>query len=319
MKIRGYDLDEVDDFLDEIVTSLGFREYTTGSKSTLDMFCITMALMVGTAGLPHVIIRFFTVPKVRDARISAGWALAFIAILYTTAPSVAAMARLNLMATIEPAPGQYMNYEQRPQWIRNWERTGLLGFEDKNGDGRIQYYNDASPDFATTAAGYGWNGNELSVDRDIMVLANPEIAKLPNWVIALVAAGGLAAALSTSSLFLSLAGNIMSRDLPGSLGISISPVRQVLVSRIAMSVMGVAAIGFAALSGDMVAILGTYGFGTLAAATFPIFVIGLLWKSASSQGVSSGVSGTVSGPNSGNALSAVWPPLLRPVLTHGPG
>lgn len=175
------------DRLDQVVTELGFTEYTTAVRGdTLNMFVYTMSLMIGTAGLPHVIIRFFTVPKVRDARTSAGWALLFIAILYTTAPAVAAMARLNLMDTVNPAPGQYLKYDERPAWFKNWETTGLLGFDDKNGDGKIQYTSDKTT-------------NELKVDRDIMVLANPEIAKLPNWVIALVAAGGLAAALSTAA------------------------------------------------------------------------------------------------------------------------
>ncbi|MDW2335050.1 cation acetate symporter, partial [Vibrio sp. 1069] len=167
------------DRLDQVVTELGFSEYTTQVRGdTLNMFVYTMSLMIGTAGLPHVIIRFFTVPKVRDARTSAGWALVFIAILYTTAPAVSAMARLNLMDTVNPAPGQHLAYDERPTWFKNWEKTGLLGFDDKNGDGNINYTSDAAT-------------NELKVDNDIMVLANPEIAKLPNWVIALVAAGGL--------------------------------------------------------------------------------------------------------------------------------
>jgi cation/acetate symporter len=176
------------DRLDQVVVDLGFAEYTTSSRgNTLNMFAYTASLMIGTAGLPHVIIRFFTVPKVKDARTSAGWALVFIAILYTTAPAVAGMARLNIMQTIEPSPGEYLAIDERPQWFRNWEQTGLLEIDDKNGDGRIQY----SADPAT---------NELvKLDRDILVLANPEIAQLPNWVIALVAAGGLAAALSTAA------------------------------------------------------------------------------------------------------------------------
>ena len=179
------------DKLDQVVTDLGFPAYTAQKGGTLNMFLLTMSLMIGTAGLPHVIIRFFTVPKVADARTSAGWALVFIAILYTTAPAVGAMARLNLMETIQSgeigAADANLVYEERPAWFRNWETTGLLAFEDKNGDGRIQYYNDASESFAPTAQAAGWNGNEMvKVDRDIMVLANPEIANLPNWVIALV-------------------------------------------------------------------------------------------------------------------------------------
>jgi cation/acetate symporter len=190
------------DKLDRVVTDLGFAAYTSGVKSRVDIFFITMALMVGTAGLPHVIVRFFTVPRVRDARVSAGWALLFIAILYTTAPAVGALARLNLTQTIQPGePGTAegsLAYEDRPTWFETWEETGLLRFEDHNGDGRVQYYNDANAGFAARAAAWGWQGNELSVDRDIIVLANPEIARLPDWVVALVAAGGIAAALSTA-------------------------------------------------------------------------------------------------------------------------
>jgi len=197
--------------LDQVVMDLGFAKYTTQIPGTkLNMFVYTVSLMLGTAGLPHVIIRFFTVPKVKDARMSAGWALVFIAILYTTAPSVAAMARLNLHATINTAVKSDGNvfaeeasikYSTRPAWMERWEVTGLLKFNDKNGDGRIQYYNDksANKDFLAKAEAAGWKGNELTVNRDIMVLANPEIARLPNWVIALVAAGGLAAALSTAA------------------------------------------------------------------------------------------------------------------------
>ena len=169
------------DKLDQLHRELGFAEYTSGSKSTLDVFFITAALMVGTAGLPHVIVRFFTVKKVADARKSAGWALLFIAILYTTAPAIAVFSRTNLIETVSNK-----EYASVPEWFKNWETTGLIEFNDKNGDGKIQYVGDASL-------------NELTVDRDIMVLANPEIANLPNWVIALVAAGGLAAALSTAA------------------------------------------------------------------------------------------------------------------------
>ncbi len=169
------------DKLNEIVTSLGFSEYTSGSKSRIDVFCITMALMAGTAGLPHVIVRFFTVPKVRDARISAGYALLFIAVLYTTAPAVGSMARYNLINTIQTgevgAIDGNLAYDERPRWFNTWETTGLLKFEDKNGDGRVQYYNDTNAEFASRADQYGWRGNELTVDRDIMVLANPEIAR----------------------------------------------------------------------------------------------------------------------------------------------
>ncbi len=218
------------DRLDQVVSELGFTEYTTQVRGdTLNMFVYTMSLMIGTAGLPHVIIRFFTVPKVRDARISAGWALFFIAILYTTAPAVAAMARLNLMDTVNPAPGQNLAYDERPQWFKNWEKTGLLGFDDKNNDGIINYTSDAAT-------------NELKVDRDIMVLANPEIAKLPNWVIALVAAGGLAAALSTAAGLLLAISSAVSHDLlKGILKPDISEKNELMASRLAM----VVAIGLA--------------------------------------------------------------------------
>ena len=188
--------------LDQTLLDLGFQEYTTSLRgSTLNMAAFTASLMIGTAGLPHVIIRFFTVPTVRAARTSAGWALVFIAILYTTAPAVAAMARLNIIQTLEPQPGQYLAVEERPEWFKNWEQTGLLGIDDKNQDGRIQYSADPQT-------------NELvTLDNDILVLANPEIANLPNWVIALVAAGGLAAALSTAAGLLLAISSAISHDL----------------------------------------------------------------------------------------------------------
>ncbi len=213
------------DRLDQVLRDLGFLEYTTNVRLSLtNMFAYTLSLMIGTAGLPHVIIRFFTVPKVKDARSSAGWALVFIAILYTTAPSVAAMARLNLINTIEPTPGEYMVYDERPNWIRSWEKTGLLAFEDKNGDGRIQYSADAET-------------NEMTkVDRDIMVLANPEIARLPNWIIALVAAGGLAAALSTAAGLLLAISSAISHDLlKGIFKPDITEKQELLASRVAMA------------------------------------------------------------------------------------
>ncbi|MBT5559270.1 MAG: cation acetate symporter, partial [Proteobacteria bacterium] len=190
------------DKLDLVLTDIGFKEYTTTARlSSLNMFFYTMSLMIGTAGLPHVIIRFFTVPSVKDARISAGWALVFIAILYTTAPALAAMARLNLTETIEPIPGEYLAYGDRPQWFKNWEITGLLEHEDKNEDGLIQY--NADPE----------TNEMVTIDNDILVLANPEIAGLPNWVIALVAAGGLAAALSTAAGLLLAMSSAISHDL----------------------------------------------------------------------------------------------------------
>ena len=223
--------------LDQVVTALGFPEYTSGTKGGFDVFCITMALMIGTAGLPHVIVRFFTVPKVRDARYSAGWALLFIGILYLTAPAVGSMARLNLMETIQTgpvgAPDSNLLYEERPEWFRTWEATGLLAFDDRNGDGRIQYYNDQNPEFAAEAEALGWNGNELQVDRDIIVLANPEIASLPDWVIALVAAGGIAAALSTAAGLLLVISAAVSHDLlKGVFLPNISERRELLAGRI---------------------------------------------------------------------------------------
>jgi cation/acetate symporter len=229
------------DKLDMIVNDLGFAAYTAQKKSTLDMFLLTLSLMIGTAGLPHVIMRFFTVPKVADARSSAGWALVFIAILYTTAPAVGAMARLNLMETIQTgevgsADGNLV-YADRPDWFKNWETTGLLQFEDKNGDGRVQYYNDKDEAFVAKAAGFGWQGNEMvKVDRDIMVLANPEIANLPKWVIALVAAGGLAAALSTAAGLLLAISTAISHDvIKGMFAPDISEKKELLASRLAMA------------------------------------------------------------------------------------
>ena len=213
------------DKLDQVVTELGFKEYTTNKRLSLfNMFFYTLSLMIGTAGLPHVIMRFFTVPSVKAARSSAGWALVFIAVLYTTAPAVAAMARLNLMTTIDqPIKQNNLAYNERPSWFRNWEKTGLLQFEDKNGDGLIEYT--------------GLNNNEMvKVDRDIMVLANPEIAGLPNWVIALVAAGGLAAALSTAAgLLLAISSSISHDLLKGVFRPDISEKDELRASRVAMA------------------------------------------------------------------------------------
>ncbi|HAT86240.1 sodium:solute symporter family protein [Cohaesibacter gelatinilyticus] len=280
--------------LDQIVTDLGFKEYTAQSSNPLNMFMYTMSLMIGTAGLPHVIIRFFTVPKVSDARWSAGWALVFIAILYTTAPGVGAMARMNLMDTIQTgevgAPDGNLQYEARPDWFKNWETTGLLKFEDKNGDGRIQYYNDKSKDFAAKAEGFGWKGNELKVDRDIMVLANPEIAKLPNWVIALVAAGGLAAALSTAAGLLMAISSAVSHDLmKGTFTPDISEKQELLYARISMGVaiaiaawLGLNPPGFAA---QVVAL----AFGLAASSIFPALMMGIFSKRINSKGATLGM------------------------------
>jgi cation/acetate symporter len=282
------------DKLDEIVVSLGFNQYTAGAKSRIDVFCITMALMVGTAGLPHVIVRFFTVPKVRDARLSAGYALLFIAILYTTAPAVGAMARLNLIDTIqtgEVGSGDgNLAYADRPEWFRTWENTGLVGFDDKNGDGRIQYYDDQNPEFASQASGYGWSGNELSVDRDIMVLANPEIAGLPDWVIALVAAGGIAAALSTAAGLLLVISAAVSHDLiKGIVAPQISEREELLAGRIAAAV----AILIAGYLGfdppGWVAQVVAFAFGLAAASLFPAIFLGIFFKRVNKEGAIAGM------------------------------
>ncbi len=284
------------DKLDMVVTDLGFKEYTTqvmGSK--LNMFVYTLTLMIGTAGLPHVIMRFFTVPKVRDARATAGWALVFIAILYTTAPAVGAMARLNLMETIQTgevgSTEGNLAYDERPQWFKNWETTGLLKYEDKNGDGRIQYYNDKNKEFAAKAESYGWKGNEMvKVDRDIMVLANPEIARLPNWVIALVVAGGLAAALSTAAgLLLAIASSISHDLLKGVFTPSISEKNELMAGRIAMA----GAIALAGYFGihppDFAAGTVAIAFGLAAASIFPALMMGIFNKKMNRAGATWGM------------------------------
>ena len=267
------------DKLNQTVTELGFAKYTTAIRgSTLNMFVYTMSLMIGTAGLPHVIIRFFTVPTVKDARRSAGWALLFIAILYTTAPAVAGMARLNLMSTIEPTPGNHLKYDERPEWFKNWETTGLLKYEDKNGDGRIQY----SADKAT---------NEMvKIDNDILVLANPEIAGLPNWVIALVAAGGLAAALSTAAGLLLAISSAISHDLlKGVFRPNISERGELLASRVAMAftVLLAGYLGFN--PPDFAAGTVALAFGLAASSIFPVLVMGIFYKRMNTQGAVAGM------------------------------
>ncbi len=282
------------DKLDDIVTSLGFTQYTSGTKSTIDILCITLALMVGTAGLPHVIVRFFTVPKVRDARISAGYALLFIAILYTTAPAVGAMARYNLVNTIQSgevgAADGNLVYDQRPDWMQTWQQTGLIRFDDKNGDGRIQWYNDSNPDFAATAASYGWQGNELSVDNDIMVLANPEVAGLPNWVIALVAAGGIAAALSTAAGLLLVISAAVSHDLVKGIFLpDISEKKELMAGRIAaaFAIMVAGYLGFD--PPGWVAQVVAFAFGLAAASLFPVILLGIFTKRTNKQGAIAGM------------------------------
>lgn len=282
--------------LDRVIQDLGFNQYTTSvNGSKLNMFVYTMTLMIGTAGLPHVIIRFFTVPKVSDARLSAGWALLFIAILYTTAPAVAAMARLNLTETIQPGPvGEAtgnLEYEKRPEWFKNWEKTGLLKFEDKNGDGRIQYYNDKNKTFTTKAAEYGWAGNEMTtVDKDIIVLANPEIANLPGWVIALVVAGGLAAALSTAAGLLLAISSAISHDLlKGILRPGISEKQELNASRLAM-VGAIAVAGYFGINPpDFAAGTVAIAFGLAASSIFPVLMMGIFSKKMNRQGAVAGM------------------------------
>ncbi|MEQ9430132.1 sodium:solute symporter family protein [Thalassospira sp.] len=280
--------------LNNVVTELGFLEYTTTNKSTIDIFAITLALMVGTAGLPHVIVRFFTVPRVRDARSSAGWALVFIALLYTTAPAVGAMARLNLTETIQTgevgAEDGNLLFEERPDWMKRWEATGLLKFEDKNGDGRIQYYNDANAEFATKAAEYGWAGNELSVDRDIMVLANPEIAQLPNWVIALVAAGGIAAALSTAAGLLLVISSSVSHDLlKGTFTPDMTEGQELMAGRVAAAVAILIAGYLGYNPPGFVAQVVAFAFGLAASSLFPVIIMGIFSKKINREGAVAGM------------------------------
>lgn len=305
--------------LDLVVKDLGFDQYTTSLPgSTLNYFVYTMSLMIGTAGLPHVIMRFFTVPTVKDARSSAGWALVFIALLYTTAPAVGAMAKLNLHATVNNAvglettasgnlvvnpekvkanadlyaPEASLTYEQRPEWMKRWEKTGLLKFEDKNGDGRIQYYNDKTKnaDAKAKADAAGWKGNELTVNADIMVMANPEIALLPNWVIALVAAGGLAAALSTAAGLLMAISSAVSHDLvKGIFNPNISEKNELMAGKVSMAVaiviagwLGLNPPGFAA---------GTVAlaFGIAASSLFPAIMMGIFSKKMNKEGAIAGM------------------------------
>jgi len=278
------------DKLDVILQDLGFAAYTAQKSNTLNILLYTLSLMIGTAGLPHVIMRFFTVPKVSDARSSAGWALFFIAILYTVAPAVGAMSFYNLVKTIQVgpvgAPDGNLRYEDRPQWFKNWEKTGLLVYKDKNGDGRIQYYNDKNPEFAKKAEQWGWKGNEMvKIDRDIMVLANPEIANLPNWVIALVAAGGIAAALSTAAGLLLAISSAISHDLmKGIFTPNISERGELLAGRIAMAgsilvagYLGLNPPGFAA---QVVAL----AFGLAASSLFPAILMGIFSRRINRQG-----------------------------------
>ena len=285
------------DKLDLVVTELGFKEYTTANLGgTLNMFAYTISLMIGTAGLPHVIMRFFTVPSVQAARQSAGYALVFIGLLYTVAPAVGAMARLNLMNTIEPVAGENLAYAERPQWFKDWEKTGLLKFEDKNGDGLIQYTSNKT-DAPITITG-SVSGKEIvllpnemvKVDRDIMVLANPAIANLPNWVIALVAAGGLAAALSTAAgLLLAISSSISHDLMKGVLTPDLSEKNELMAGRIVMTIailisgyLGMNPPGFAA---------GTVAlaFGLAASSIFPALMMGIFSKKMSGKAAVAGM------------------------------
>ena len=260
------------DKLDGLSTDLGFDQYTNGSKPMIDIFFITAALMVGTAGLPHVIVRFFTVPKVRDARKSAGYALLFIAVLYTTAPAIAVFARTNLIETVSN-----QKYEDMPGWFSKWETTGLIKFDDKNNDGLIQYVADEAT-------------NELTVDADIMVLANPEIANLPNWVIALVAAGGLAAALSTAAGLLLVISTSISHDLiKKQIKPNISDKGELIAARLS-AVAAVCIAGYFGINPpDFVAATVALAFGLAAASFFPAIIMGIFYKKMNKEGAIAGM------------------------------
>jgi len=290
------------DRLDQLSLELGFAAYTAGQKSTIDVFCITLALMVGTAGLPHVIVRFFTVPRVRDARLSAGYALIFIAILYTTAPAVASFVRLNVIESVNE-----VEYQAIPEWFRNWEDSGLIAWKDKNEDGRIQYRAGAAlegvkPEYSEGRGAHGErslqnaaskNSNELYFDRDIMVLANPEIAQLPGWVIALVAAGGLAAALSTAAGLLLVISTAISHDLMKKVfRPNISDQEELRYARLAAAV----AIGVAGLFGiyppAFVAQVVAFAFGLAAASFFPVIFMGIFYRRMNREGA---ITGMISG------------------------
>ena len=260
--------------LDGLSRDLGFAAYTSGQKGMIDVFAITAALMVGTAGLPHVIVRFYTVPRMRDARTSAGWALVFIALLYTSAPAVAAFARTNLLTTVTDQP-----YSEVPDWFKNWEQTGLIKFEDKNGDGRIQYVGPSAD-----------RENELTIDPDIMVLANPEIARLPGWVVGLVAAGGLAAALSTAAGLLLVISTAVARDLlkKGFMP-EISEKRELLTARITAGAAVIIAGYFGIDPPGFVAQVVAFAFGLAAASFFPAIILGIFTRRMNKYGAVSGM------------------------------
>lgn len=264
------------DKLDGLTQELGFTAYTEGNKSMVDVFFITAALMVGTAGLPHVIIRFFTVPKVRDARISAGWALLFISLLYTTAPGVAAFARVNLIETINDPDMQGVTAEQAPSWYKNWESTGLVKWEDKNGDGRMFYSGDAR--------------NEMNINRDIIVLASPELAKLPNWVVGLLAAGGLAAALSTAAGLLLVISTSISHDLlKKGFKPNMTDKQELMAARVA-AIVAIVGAGYLGINPPgFVAQVVAFAFGLAAASFFPAIILGIFYKKMNKEGAIAGM------------------------------
>src|SRR5690606_37584877 len=286
------------DKLDGLMTELGFTAYTDGTKSTTDIFFITAALMAGTAGLPHVIIRFFTVPKVSDARKSAGYALLFIAILYTTAPAIAVFARTNLIETVQDVP-----YGEIPNWFTNWEDTDLISWTDKNGDGKVQMYPGSAivgkqPEFVEGRGALGQrmisnasdSDNELYVDLDIMVLANPEIANLPNWVVALVAAGGLAAALSTAAGLLLVISTSISHDLiKKQLAPAISDKKELWIARFSALLAVMVAVSFGIHPPGFVASVVALAFGLAAASFFPVIVMGIFSKRMNREGAIAGM------------------------------
>ena len=285
--------------LDAIVTELGFNEYTAHHADTFNMVLFTLSLMIGTAGLPHVIMRFFTVPKVSDARWSAGWTLVFIALLYLTAPAVGAMARLNITEMMWPNGGinggavtvQQIETEQNYDWMKTWQKTGLLNWEDKNGDGKIQYYNDKSAAMQEMAAEKGWTGNELTkFNRDILVLANPEIANLPGWVIGLVAAGGLAAALSTAAGLLLAISSAVSHDLiKGAINPQISEKGELMSARVAMAVAIVVATYLGLNPPGFAAQTVALAFGLAAASIFPALMMGIFSTKVNNTGAVAGM------------------------------
>jgi cation/acetate symporter len=303
-RIAGGETIKLMDKLNQLNTELGFAEYTSGKKSMLDVLCITGALMAGTAGLPHVIVRFYTVPKVRDARLSVGWALFFIALLYTTAPAVAAFARTNLIDTVSDASYTQVEGEKSiPQWFKTWEDTGLLAWVDKNNDGKVQYVAGAAlagkPTFTAERGAHGERlvsnanpetKNELYVDRDIIVLANPEIANLPNWVIALVAAGGLAAALSTAAGLLLVVSTSVSHDLLKRVFVpSITEKQELLAARIAAAFAVMIAGYFGINPPGFVAQVVAFAFGLACSSFFPAIILGIFWKKANREGVITGM------------------------------